>query len=674
MSNLNLSAPIIAVTGRKALLKTLFIFLFFSALFLQCTQQSPSEEAIKTIMKMEYHREADPSAWRSFVDTEQSPYIRQEALRSLGHIKPAALVPFLDSLLDQPFSLPEKRAIVFALGQSAETEAESRLLKRFPSFGDSLKKETLLALRQCGGAASVPLLKKLLSHATLYRPALITAGILARKKIDTRSIYQTVTDSSWQHRGSFPHAYFLYYAAAKKDIEYLKNLLSVHPGEARKYYLKALSRILSQGNILNDSLKSVLGAQINANLSLKYKPSWNELYHALHIVNILADSSAMPLVRQSMNHMVPHVRFEALKAFQSIAGKKSLSLLLAHLKKTKSLAEKALLINLISKTKQTLGYQLVNQYLDKGNSTFKAGLLEALAHINNRMVRQTLRNFLNTRDPLLVHKAFSLLDKKRWLRFRDVEALMSTPFYGVLNEVLAWQKRNGKSVASSMLIDAFQRFRKADHFESQELIIELLAQKKPGLNNAQLNTLEEALSSERVARSYREKLQPAYSGARIATVHPAYISADSALSILGKNITARIKTNRGEITVVFFTGKTPLTVINFLKLASTGFYNNLSFHRVVADFVIQGGDPEGDGYGGPGYTIPSEDGLPFERGTLGIATSGFDTGGSQIFICHSRQPHLRGNYTAFGRVTGGMTVVDAILPGDTITSIQLSIK
>ncbi len=674
MSNLNLPAPNIAITGRKSLLKTLLIFLFFFALFLQCTQQSPSEEAIKTIKKMEYRREADPAAWRPFTETKQSPDIRREAFRSLGHIKQAALVPFLDSLLDRPFSLPEKRAIVFALGQTAGSEAESRLLKRFSSFGDSLKKETLLALRQCGGTASVPAIKDLLSHATLYRPALITAGILARKKIDTRSIYQTVTDSSWQYSGSFPHAYFLYYAAGRKDIDYLQNQLTVQPGEARKYYLKALSRILNAGTVLNDSMKSVLGTRLNTNLSLKYKPSWNELYHALHIANLLADSSAMPLVRQSMNHMVPHVRFESLKAFQSIAGNKSLSLLLERLKKTKSPAEKALLINLISKTKQSLGYQLVNQYLDKGNSTFKASLLEALAHINNRMVRQTLRNFLNTRDPLLVHKAFSLLDKKKWLRFRDVQALMSTPFYGVLNEVLGWQKRHAKSVEPRLLIEAFQRFRKADHFESQELIIELLSQNKQGVDSAQLKILEKAISSERVARIYREKLQPAYAGAGIAAVHPAYISADSALTILGKKITARILTNRGEVVLEFFTKETPLTVINFLKLASTGFYNNLSFHRVVADFVIQGGDPGGDGYGGPGYTIPSEDGLPFERGTLGIATSGFDTGGSQFFICHSPQPHLRGNYTAFGRVTEGMSVVDAVLPGDTILTIQLSIK
>ncbi|HED11171.1 MAG TPA: peptidylprolyl isomerase [Caldithrix abyssi] len=155
---------------------------------------------------------------------------------------------------------------------------------------------------------------------------------------------------------------------------------------------------------------------------------------------------------------------------------------------------------------------------------------------------------------------------------------------------------------------------------------------------------------------------------------PAYISADSALSVTGKSITAHIKTSRGDIDVELFTSQTPLTVINFFKLASSGFYNNLSFHRVVPDFVIQGGDPNGDGSGGPGYTIPSEDRLPFERGTMGIATAGFDTGGSQFFICHSAQPHLRGNYTAFGKVVSGMQVVDAISAGDIILSIHFSIK
>ncbi len=97
------------------------------------------------------------------------------------------------------------------------------------------------------------------------------------------------------------------------------------------------------------------------------------------------------------------------------------------------------------------------------------------------------------------------------------------------------------------------------------------------------------------------------------------------------------------------------------------YYDNIIFHRVVSDFVIQGGDPQGTGWGGPGYNIPCEySPVPFVRGTVGMATAGKDTGGSQFFICHSEQPHLNGRYTVFGKVKSGMEVVDQIQIGDVI--------
>jgi len=112
----------------------------------------------------------------------------------------------------------------------------------------------------------------------------------------------------------------------------------------------------------------------------------------------------------------------------------------------------------------------------------------------------------------------------------------------------------------------------------------------------------------------------------------------------------------------------PNTCATILALIEQGFYDDLSFHRVVPDFVIQGGCPRGDGWGGPGYCIRSEwSRLSFERGTVGIAHSGKDTGGSQFFVTLSEQPHLNGRYTIFGEVTEGMEVVDLITPGDRFT-------
>lgn len=135
-----------------------------------------------------------------------------------------------------------------------------------------------------------------------------------------------------------------------------------------------------------------------------------------------------------------------------------------------------------------------------------------------------------------------------------------------------------------------------------------------------------------------------------------------------------MKTNKGVIHIELFPKEAPKTVENFVSLIEKGYYNGLSFHRVIPDFVIQGGCPRGDGTGGPGYHIPCETaGNPHkhQRGTLSMAHAGKDTGGSQFFICHSPQAHLDGLHTVFGQVTSGLDVVDAIRAGDVMEEVKV---
>ena len=123
-----------------------------------------------------------------------------------------------------------------------------------------------------------------------------------------------------------------------------------------------------------------------------------------------------------------------------------------------------------------------------------------------------------------------------------------------------------------------------------------------------------------------------------------------------------------------FPKEAPGTVANFRKLAEEGFYNGLTFHRVIPGFMIQGGCPQGTGTGGPGYTIPCEvEQNPHRhlRGSLSMAHRGRNTGGSQFFICHAAQPHLDGQHTVFGQVTEGLDVVDRIKQGDKMLSVKI---
>jgi peptidyl-prolyl cis-trans isomerase B (cyclophilin B) len=144
-----------------------------------------------------------------------------------------------------------------------------------------------------------------------------------------------------------------------------------------------------------------------------------------------------------------------------------------------------------------------------------------------------------------------------------------------------------------------------------------------------------------------------------------------------------IKTNKGEMHVTFYDKDAPKTVANFTKLAKEGYYDGLKFHRVLPDFVIQGGCPNSRdgssgmaGTGGPGYSIDCEldgDNQFHDRGVLSMAHAGRDTGGSQFFVCHSRSntAHLDRNHTCFGKVIEGVDVIDAISQGDTIESITI---
>ena len=130
-----------------------------------------------------------------------------------------------------------------------------------------------------------------------------------------------------------------------------------------------------------------------------------------------------------------------------------------------------------------------------------------------------------------------------------------------------------------------------------------------------------------------------------------------------------MKTEKGDIRIEFFDEDAPNTVKNFKDLIQDGFYDGLNFHRVIPNFVIQGGCPNGTGTGGPGYHIPCEINTQKHlTGSLSMAHAGKDTGGSQFFICHSPQPHLDGVHTVFGK-TSDMDVVNSIEPGDTIISV-----
>jgi len=142
---------------------------------------------------------------------------------------------------------------------------------------------------------------------------------------------------------------------------------------------------------------------------------------------------------------------------------------------------------------------------------------------------------------------------------------------------------------------------------------------------------------------------------------------------VNKKYTALIKTARGDLVLELYPQDAPVTVNNFVTLARKGFYNGLTFHRVIPDFMAQGGDPSGNGTGGPGYKFQDEfSSRTHQAGSLSMANSGPNTNGSQFFICYAPQPHLNGKHTVFGQLTQGMDVLKKLVNGDKMNEVVIT--
>jgi cyclophilin family peptidyl-prolyl cis-trans isomerase len=180
------------------------------------------------------------------------------------------------------------------------------------------------------------------------------------------------------------------------------------------------------------------------------------------------------------------------------------------------------------------------------------------------------------------------------------------------------------------------------------------------------------LARRRIIALLKEKSASDFSD-KLGKTDSIFTLADYVRAVSRRNARAILTTDKGSFTIEFAPQDAPLTVDNFIKLARGNYFNGTLIHRVVPNFVVQDGDPRGDGNGGPGWEIRDEiNMIAYERGAIGMALSGKDTGGSQWFVTHSPQPHLDGGYTVFGRVNeSDMKIVDNLVRGDKILSVKI---
>jgi cyclophilin family peptidyl-prolyl cis-trans isomerase/HEAT repeat protein len=313
-----------------------------------------------------------------------------------------------------------------------------------------------------------------------------------------------------------------------------------------------------------------------------------------------------------------------------------------------------------------------------GQWTVRAALAEVLSTLPPEVALARVRAMLNDEDKRVLPSVFAALVR---LKSPDVGGLavaaLKEPDFAVRAAVARIVGELKPAGGAQALRDAFV-LAQADAANDVRLaILSALAAYGPSDATASLNQsladkdwavrlrAAELLAKIDTSGDYLHAIRPAP-----ATTTAAYDDAELIAPAFSPHVF--IETAKGTIEFELAVLDAPQTSRNFTRLARAGFFNGLQIHRVVANFVVQDGDPRGDGEGGPGYTIRDElNERPFMRGTVGMALSGKDTGGSQFFITHSPQPHLDARYTLFGHVVNGMDVVDRIQQGDTIQRVRV---
>jgi len=303
----------------------------------------------------------------------------------------------------------------------------------------------------------------------------------------------------------------------------------------------------------------------------------------------------------------------------------------------------------------------------------------------NELNPNTTGDMIGSKDLAKLYRAFvemlSDLDDKAGDEDRNIMRLIFTEFAGskdplitdislnALKDTLYYKNR--EESASVMLFD----YNELEYPKDLDVILISIDAMNVLHNENTIKVLESNLNSENyeIAKASASALENITGKKYSYTAKPVYDFDWDFIESLDQKKNIIIKTNKGDINIELLPDVAPFTVMNFLKLAEKNYYDSTIFHRVVSNFVIQGGDPTGTGFGGPGYSIRSEfSPLTYETGMVGMASSGKDTEGSQFFITHSATPHLDGKYTIFGKVTDGMDVVDKIMMGDYIEDIIIS--
>ena len=588
--------------------------------------------------------------------------IRLRAVEVIGRIQDPQDVPRLLPMLGDP-DLRVVRATVFALGQIASDAASPTLVEFAKDAPDALDPAIAEALGKIGGEVAVGELQEML-HA-FQSPVRSAAALGLARAADPTAVNALFVAV---HDGNPRVAQWSIYALEKVESERTAKtvipFLTNDDAMIRAYAARTLGKqkeedavdalmarlsdgdlavVINSANALGDITDDKKKKDVAEALGsvLANHPSHHARKAAATAMGRNRHKNGKDFLVQATLDRSAGVRIESYKALASVVGEGATVYLTSGLNDSQPLVRTATIEAFgIAGDKNMLSFLIETASKDK-DPVVRAAAVRALGHFDEDEVAVELVERLSDEDWVVATEAVTSLGE---LDEEDaIPALIET--YNarqgridvdirleILGVLTAMEAKDAAPLALAALEDGDPRVRRS----------------AAGL----LETIEVPVPEVPGDRAFYEA---AFKSTRKGELTPPFGTT-----------TAVITTAHGAIEIELFGDDATQTAANFIKLTRKGFYDGLTFHRVVPNFVVQGGCPRGDGWGDPGYNIRSEfNEHRYERGYVGIAHAGKDTGGSQFFITLSPQPHLNGRYTIFGRVTKGMDVVDMIDQGDT---------
>lgn len=693
------------------------VLFFLISFFVQCGQQE-IQKAGAQLQILEYQRTPQQEKFIPFLNHENAA-VRLLAVQALGRIQnPDAVVLLANRLKDTDPAV--RAAAAFALGQLFNPVAEPYLLDALHNNEDELILANIIeALGKSGTQKSFKPLQDFLqgSRERLIQQAAIACGILAYRNFipfSNAEVLATLLEKHPSPEVRWRAAYALYRIKSPDAYPALFKGLEDSDFRVKSFALRALADLLDLSGelqfrqIIKKKLLDELSAfWISPDLwdaleRLSQDSSWYVRYYATDFTAELAEkisqksllNRARKVLDRGITDAHPHVRTAAVQGFRRLAKRDEAGVYkilraifqnnpdvhvrgealisMAAINPAQTLLE---IQGLLENRRWPDMYYTINA-LRQINDSRAARLLKSLADSQQISVSTlALEAYVNQASPW-VDKDF-LVEK---LRAGDpaLVTIISTYFANkkIVKKGLSPAARKQIDLLNESLvqelINLYRTYSAPRDMETMQAILVAL----DSLGNKNTRSFFRAL----LASPFKPIRTLAYQKLT-AEGEKVPLPSDTTASALTKwnfdlspapHTRVVFETSRGDFTVELFPEKAPVTVKNFLTLVNEGFYENLYFHRVIPGFVIQGGDPRADGWGGPGYAIPCEyNDIFYGVGVMGMAHAGKDTGGSQFFITHLPQPHLNGRHTAFGSVVEGQAVVETIQPYDQIFKIRV---